>query len=121
MLSVNPVLDQRRVWGEQNGKDLADTESNDERWVALSFIFRPSQQKFSGVPSESIGVVKYSSPSSVALNQRLINILDQVCQTIRSVSAVSKIQYFIAHLHFRYPPCKAVSCTAASLGGYIRY
>jgi hypothetical protein len=45
-------------------------------------VFRPSQKKFKvfhGYDAKHMDLVKFSSPTTVALNRPMIAILDQVC------------------------------------------
>ncbi|VDM39156.1 unnamed protein product [Toxocara canis] len=76
VLSVDPWLSERAKWARDNS--VADNPEPHNRKNMLHILFRPSQDKFHAPLSNTIEIVKYSSPTPVCLNRPFIAILDQV-------------------------------------------
>ncbi|KHJ96424.1 RNA dependent RNA polymerase [Oesophagostomum dentatum] len=83
VLAVNPMLDEIALWAVENGITSRPNKNmfGNCSWL-VKMVFRDSQVKFSTVrkEKETIEIVKYSTPSTVALNKPFICILDQVSQ-----------------------------------------
>ncbi|CAJ0595851.1 unnamed protein product [Cylicocyclus nassatus] len=77
VMAVNPFLDEIAQWADTNNIREPNMFGC-ERWL-VKMIFRESQQKFvtKRKEKEAIEIVKYSSPSPVALNKPFICILNQ--------------------------------------------
>ncbi|GMR61525.1 hypothetical protein PMAYCL1PPCAC_31720, partial [Pristionchus mayeri] len=96
VLSLHPTLDEINALKrklkyfteeeiEENGSKivLVTYEERDEDgnfYKLLNCRFRKSQMKFETNPATDFEVVKFSAPTSVALNKPFINILDQVSE-----------------------------------------
>uniref|UniRef100_A0A0N5A9G0 RNA-dependent RNA polymerase n=1 Tax=Syphacia muris TaxID=451379 RepID=A0A0N5A9G0_9BILA len=78
VLSVDPAMDERRLWAEKNG--VKDSTKLVKKTIYLHVLFRPSQDKFNAPRNENIEIVKHSSPIPVCLNRPLICIMDQVSE-----------------------------------------
>ncbi|KAJ1371808.1 hypothetical protein KIN20_033830 [Parelaphostrongylus tenuis] len=76
---VEPALDEVSSWAEKFNIKRPDTKFGS--WD-IKLVFRPSQIKFKAMrtATDSLEVVKYSSPVAVSLNKPFICILDQVSE-----------------------------------------
>ncbi|EPB76628.1 hypothetical protein ANCCEY_04258 [Ancylostoma ceylanicum] len=79
VLAVNPVLDEYASWARANN---LEGDTGMFAGFELQLVFRDSQVKFKTHrrTKEAVEIVKYSTPSPVALNKPFICILDQVSQ-----------------------------------------
>lgn len=77
-MSVETLLDKRKIWGDRY--NVEDDPKEHKRWLHLDAVFRPSQLKFLAPRATLIEIVKQSSPVQVSLNKPMINILDQVTE-----------------------------------------
>uniref|UniRef100_A0A183BJJ6 RNA-directed RNA polymerase n=1 Tax=Globodera pallida TaxID=36090 RepID=A0A183BJJ6_GLOPA len=82
VLAVNPMLDRNKEFFDAQGGE--DQQLSREDFMAVDFLFRPSQKKFEVWQDYEedcrLDVVKISAPTSVVMNKPFINILDQVSQ-----------------------------------------
>uniref|UniRef100_A0A158QQJ9 RNA-dependent RNA polymerase n=1 Tax=Haemonchus placei TaxID=6290 RepID=A0A158QQJ9_HAEPC len=79
VVAVNPLLDELSEWAEKN--EISRPKRVHGNWN-LKLVFRPSQIKFDAkrTQTDSLEVVKHSSPVPVSLNKPFICILDQVSE-----------------------------------------
>ncbi|XGW21981.1 hypothetical protein V3C99_004720, partial [Haemonchus contortus] len=79
VVAVNPLLDELSEWAEKS--KISRPRRVHGNWN-LKLVFRPSQIKFDAkrTQTDSLEVVKHSSPVPVSLNKPFICILDQVSE-----------------------------------------